>query len=159
MRVPSWTGFRYKNKDFLEVAIPQCRRSNCKNVCCWDWTKCIRLEECAFIASYWDPIRKKLSQENINKYSLVTLDCYFTPPNLLNVGLVAKVRGNKVQIWFLTGRIITVDKSLVFKFPKGCRVEQLRPFIILKIKKDNKKRKLRYNLRNKNKKPEIIIIG
>ena len=157
--IPFWTGFIYTNKDFLSVAIPKTKFSNCKNICCQHWRRCITQAECTLVQNFWEPIRDQLAQENISKYDLVTLDCYFYPPNLLDVGVVASVGENKVQIWYLSGKVLNVRKDLVFKFPTSCRVSQLRPFIIKKHKRILKLRKARYNLRNNLKKPEFIVIG
>ena len=163
--VPFWTGFQYKNKDFLELARPKV--SNCKNICCKNWRQCISREECIVVSNIWDPIRNNLTQENIKEGCVVTLDCFFYPPNLLNAGLVAADRGNKVVIWYLTGKVVTVEKSVVFKFPDHSRVYQLRAFIVRKqrrIRKQKKeKNKLTKRIEEPNKKSdkdsEIIAIG
>ena len=118
--VPFWTGFRYRNEDFLELALP--RYSKCKNICCENWRECIIKEECMEISRIWDPFRNNLSQGRIKKGCVVTLDCFFYPPNLLNAGLVAATKGDKVEIWFLTGKTIIANKSAVFKFPLSLTV-------------------------------------
>lgn len=155
--IPFWTGFRYRNKDFLELAHPKI--SNCKNICCKNWKDCIIKEECIEVSNYWDPIRNSLIQDNIKKGCLVTLDCYFYPPNLLNIGLVAADQGNKVLIWYLTGETLTVEKSAVFKFPGHCRTYQLKAFIVRKHRIIRRKKKEKKELKKNNKIWEIIAIG
>ena len=105
-------------------------------------------------------MRNNLSQDKIKKGCVVTLDCFFYPPNLLNAGLVAATKGDKVEIWFLTGKVEIANKSAVFKFPSSCRVYQLRAFIVRKHRIIKKKKKLEEGkLKEANKDSEIIVIG
>ena len=155
MRIPFWTGFKYTSDEFLTIGLPN--TSKCKNSCCNKWVEGISGEECEGSKSYWDPIRKSLTQDNIKKHSIVTLDCYFSPPNLLDIGVVGAIRGNNIQILYLSGKEISVKRNKVFRFPDTCRVYQLKNHILLRHKKIKRKRKLRYNLRRKS--PEITVIG
>ena len=92
-----WTQFRFgKGKQFLGIKRP--KLSHCKNICCKQWKKCIEQEACISVENYWEPIREKLTQEGIERGSIVTLDCYFSPPNCLNAGLVDSVKEDVVEV-------------------------------------------------------------
>ena len=147
MRIPFWTGFKYTRKDFLAIGLPTTGR--CKNFCCYKWEKGISEEECNQSKRYWKPIRKRITQEGIKKHSIVTLDCGFNPPNLLDIGVVGAIRGRYTKILYLSGQVITVRKDQVFRFSRTCRIRQLRNFILLRHKRIQNKRKLRYNLRKR----------
>ena len=133
MRIPFWTGLKYTSDEFLTIGLPT--TTKCKNFCCNKWEEGICEEECDYSKRFWEPIRESLTQEGIKKHSIVTLDCYFSPPNLLDIGVVDAIRGKYLQILYFSGKVITVKRDQVFRFPDTCRVYQLKFHILLRHKK------------------------
>ena len=85
--------------------------------CCNDWKECIFHSECLLSQVLWSPIRSNLSQNNLGLGVLVTLDCFFSPPNLLSIGLVIDIRSDIVFIYYWQGQVVVLKKEHLFVFP------------------------------------------
>ena len=75
--------------------------------------------ECLEIQITWNSVREGLHQRNPISGQLITLDCYFVPPNLLRIGLIVKINRELIYIYFITGELIIRSLEDIFIFPES----------------------------------------
>ena len=117
------------------------RYSKKKHKCCREWITCWANNECICTQIIWNPIREELYQGSAVPGKLVTLDCYFVPPNILEIGLVVKTNQDLIYIFYWSGDLIIREANNVFIFPDTH---------LLHIFEKNIKRKFKRSIWNRN---------
>ena len=87
--------------------------------CCPNWRICWTNYECILIQITWNPVRVKLHQKDPSAGQLVTLDCYFVPPNILEIGLIVKINKEFIYIYFISGNLLIREIKDIFIFPES----------------------------------------
>ena len=100
-----------------------------KNNCCKSWRNCVYKEECILDSNFWDPIRERLSQGDLKKAQLVTLDCYIFPTELDKIGLVIETKKESAKLLIPSGRITIALSSNIFILPSVDSLSGLRIFL------------------------------
>ena len=85
--------------------------------CCNNWIDCIPHSECLLAQVLWNPVRTNLSQEHFQIGRLVTTDCFFTPPNILEVVLIVDIKEDIIFTYSWKERIAATKKEGLFIFP------------------------------------------
>ena len=104
-----------RKKDNITIKIPGA--GNPFNLCCKNWRLCGKSIECCTEQVFWDPIRTRLSQGKVLRNQLVTLDCYFFPANIFNIGIITEIYKDSAVIFFYTGELVATDKKNIFGLP------------------------------------------
>ena len=86
--------------------------------CCQNWRICILNFECLETQITWNSVREGLHQRNPAAGQLISLDCYFVPPNILRIGLIVKINKEFIYIYFITGELIIRFLEDIFIFPE-----------------------------------------
>ena len=85
--------------------------------CCDNWKDCVFYSECLLSQILWSPIRSEFSQNNFELGRLVTTDCFFSPPNILDIGLVIDIKPNIILIYYWQGQVVALGRENLFVFP------------------------------------------
>ena len=121
------------------------RFDNTEYICCADWDTCWENSECISTQITWESVREGLYQRNPLPGKLVTLDCYFVPPNILEIGLIVKINRDLIYIYCWSGHLIIRELEKVFIFPDTYLLHSFEVNIKRKFKRSVWARRLREN--------------